>query len=71
MPPIHHIYTPHSEVCIRMLSLVRLTLANLLDRTLLIDMNVEALGLVVHRAHTVGLEDTVFLGEVGLCERLG
>jgi hypothetical protein len=54
-----------------MLSLVRLTLANLLDRTLLIDMNVEALGLVVHRAHTVGLEDTVFLGEVGLCERLG
>jgi hypothetical protein len=34
-------------------------------------MNIEALGLVVHRAHAVGLEDAMFLGEVGLCERLG
>jgi hypothetical protein len=52
------------------LSLVHLTLANLLHGTLLIDMDVEALGPVVHRAHAVGLEDAVFLGEVGLCERL-
>lgn len=33
-------------------------------------MNVEALGLVIHGAHAVGLEDAVFLGEVVLRECL-
>jgi hypothetical protein len=47
-----------------------LTLASLLHRTILANMDVQPLGLVVHRLHAVGLEDAVFLGEVGLREGL-
>jgi hypothetical protein len=43
-----------------------LTVCNLLNRTILIDMDVQPLRLVIHGAHRVGLENTVFLGEVGL-----
>jgi len=43
---------------------------NLLDSAVLIHMNVQALRLVIHRAHAVGLQNTVFLGEVGLREGL-
>jgi hypothetical protein len=49
---------------------INLTVCNLLDQTILVDMDVQPLGLVVHGAHRVGLEDAVFLGEVGLREGL-
>jgi hypothetical protein len=49
---------------------VHLTLASLLHRTILANMDVQPLGLVVHRLHAVGLEDAVFFGEVGLGEGL-
>ena len=42
----------------------KLTVANILDGALVVDVNVETIGLVVHGAHGVGLEDTVLLGEV-------
>lgn len=49
---------------------VRLALANLLNRTIIIDMNVQPIRLVVHRAHAIGLEDAVLLGEIVLRESL-
>ena len=47
-----------------------LTITHILDSTLLIDVDVEAVGLVVHGAHGVGLEDAVFLGEILFSEGL-
>jgi hypothetical protein len=47
-----------------------LTLASLLHRTILANMDVQPVGLVIHRLHAVGPEDAVFLGEVGLREGL-
>jgi hypothetical protein len=49
---------------------LRLSLANLLDRTIIIDVNVQPLRLVVHRLHAIGLENAVLLGEIVLCEGL-
>jgi hypothetical protein len=46
------------------------SLANLLNHTLIINMNIQPIRLVVHRAHAVRLEDAVLLGEVVLRERL-
>lgn len=45
-------------------------MANFLDRTIVVDMNIQPLRLVVHRAHAVGLEDAVFLREVALRKSL-
>jgi hypothetical protein len=47
-----------------------LTVCNLLNRAILIDMDIQPLGLVVHGSHGVGLENAVFLGEIGLREGL-
>jgi hypothetical protein len=49
---------------------IHLTLASALHRTILANMDVQPVGLVVHRLHASGLEDAVLLGEVGLCEGL-
>lgn len=48
----------------------RLTVSNVLDGALLVNVDVEAIGLVVHGAHRVGLENAVLRGEVLLSERL-
>lgn len=48
----------------------RLTVADVLDGALLIDVDVEAVGPVVHGAHRVGLDDAVLLREVLLGEGL-
>lgn len=47
-----------------------LTLSNLLDGTIFINMDVQPLGLEVHGLHRVGLEDAVLLGKIGLREGL-
>jgi hypothetical protein len=47
-----------------------LTLSNLLDGTVFINMDVQPLGLEVHGLHRVGLEDAVLLGKIGLREGL-
>jgi hypothetical protein len=47
-----------------------LTMANLVHRTIIIDMNVQPLRVVVHSLHAIGLEHAVLLGEIGLCKRL-
>jgi hypothetical protein len=39
-----------------------LTMRNLLHRAIIVNMNVQPLWLVVHGAHTIGLENAVFLG---------
>lgn len=46
------------------------TMRDLLHRAVFIDMHVKPLGLVVHGAHGIGLEDAVFLGEIGFGESL-
>jgi hypothetical protein len=46
------------------------TMCDLLDRAIIVDVDVQSLGLVVHRAHAVRLEDAVLLGEVVLREGL-
>jgi hypothetical protein len=48
----------------------RLTVGDLLDGAIIVDVDVQSLGLVVHRAHAVGLDDAVLLREVGLREGL-
>jgi len=68
--PRNGVCTSHSLIPPSPLQLSRLALANLLHRTIIIDMNIQALGLVVHRAHAIGLEDAVLLGEVVLRESL-
>lgn len=45
-----------------------LTMRDLLDSAILINMNVQAVRLVIHGAHAVGLEDAVLLGQILLCE---
>ena len=47
-----------------------LTVANLLHRTVLANMNVQPIRLVVHGHHGIGLDDAVLLGKVLLCECL-
>jgi len=47
-----------------------LTLGNLADGTILVEVNVQPLGLEVHGLHIAFVENTVLLGEVGLCESL-
>jgi hypothetical protein len=47
-----------------------LTMANLVHRTIIINVNVQPLGVVVHSLHAVGLKNAVLLGEIGLCESL-
>ena len=49
----------------------RLTVAHILHSPILANVNVQPIRLVVHGAHAVGLEDTVFFGEVLLCKSLG
>lgn len=39
-----------------------LAVSDVLHRALLVNVNVEAVGLVVHGAHRVGLKDAVLLG---------
>jgi hypothetical protein len=60
LPPAYtmHAFTQH------------LTLANLLNHALLINMDIQPIRLVVHRLHAIGRQDAMFLGEVGLRERL-
>jgi len=48
----------------------RLTFGNLVDSTVLIEVNVQPLGLEVHGLHIAFVENAVLLGEVGLCESL-
>jgi len=48
----------------------RLTLGNLVDSTILVEVNVQPLGLEIHGLHIAFVEDAVLLGEVGLCESL-
>lgn len=48
----------------------RLSISHILHRAVLIDVDVQPVGLVVHGAHAVGAENAVFLGEVLLCESL-
>ena len=50
---------------------IHLTIADVLHSPILANVNVQPIRLVVHGAHAVGLEDTVFLGEVLLCKSLG
>jgi hypothetical protein len=45
---------------------MHLALANLLDRTVIVDVNVQPFRLEVHRLHAIGLEDAVLLGEIVL-----
>jgi hypothetical protein len=47
-----------------------LTVANLLHRAVLANMDVQPIGLVVHGHHGIGLDDAVLLGEILLCECL-
>lgn len=47
------------------------SVAHVLDGALLVDVDVEAVGLEVHGAHAVGLDDAVLGGEVLLGEGLG
>lgn len=47
-----------------------LSLANALNRAIIIDMNIDPLRLKVHRLHAIRLENAVLLGEIGLCESL-
>lgn len=47
-----------------------LTLSNLLDGSVFINMDVQPFGLEVHGLHRVGLEDAVLLGKIGLREGL-
>ena len=47
-----------------------LTLSNLLDGAVFINMDVQPFGLEVHGLHRVGLEDAVLLGQIGLREGL-
>lgn len=39
---------------------------NLLNRAIVINMNVQSVGLKVHRLHHTRLEHAVFLGQIGL-----
>ena len=65
--PNHHV----PVVSIRLDSCRRiLAMRNVLDSTVLINMDIQPLGLEVHCFHRVGLENAVFLGEIGFCERL-
>lgn len=48
----------------------RLTVCNLLDRTVLINVDIQSFRLVIHRAHAVGLQDAMLLGKINLGERL-
>jgi hypothetical protein len=63
---IHYTHRP----VLSTLHSINLTVCDLFNHTLLVDMDVQPLGLVVHGAHRVGLENAVFLGEVGLRECL-
>lgn len=47
-----------------------LTMANLLNRTIVINMNIQPLGLEIHSLHHARLEHAVFLGEIGFGECL-
>jgi hypothetical protein len=70
---MHHYCISHSYSDLLGLSLqtcTRLTVSYVLDGSILADVDVQPLGLVVHCAHAVGLQDAVLLGKVRLCEGL-
>lgn len=52
-------------------AVVCLTISYVRDCALVVDMDVQTLGLVIHGAHAVGLDDAVFLGEICFGEGLG
>jgi len=43
---------------------------NLVHRALIVNMDIQPLGLVIHRTHRVGLEHTVLFWQIGLGKRL-
>jgi len=47
-----------------------LTVGDVLDSTILVDMNVDTVGLKVHRLHAIRLENAVLLGKIALRESL-
>jgi hypothetical protein len=67
---LHSPHYEHPTYTIHPHPVVHLTLASLLNRTILANMDVQPLRLVVHRLHAIGLEDAVFFGEVCLGEGL-
>lgn len=54
---IHHISSP-------------LAMRNLLHNTILTNMNIQPVRFMIHSLHAIRLQNTVFLGEIGLCECL-
>jgi hypothetical protein len=47
-----------------------LTLSNLLNRAIIINVNIQPLGLEVHCLHRAGRKNAVFLGKICLCKGL-
>jgi hypothetical protein len=43
-----------------------LTVANLVNRSVLTNMNVQPIRLHIHRLHAIGCQDAMFLGEIRL-----